>query len=219
MSAPHSSPPTTLVCFAVPQEARPFQKLIGPLANVRVMVTGMGSRNAERSIRRELVPKPALVLTCGFAGALDPNLQIGDIVFETSDITLKAQLLRSGAKSISFCSTARVVVTATEKSALRRATSADAVEMESAIIQSVCAAAGLPCATVRAISDRADEDLPLDFNSLLTADQRLNAFKLTVTILRSPRRIPALIRLGKNSAIAAEQLACVLQHIISDPAK
>lgn len=209
MSAP------VLVCFAVPQEAKPFQKLLHSRADVRITVTGMGSRNAERALRNALaLQKPTRAFTCGFAGALDPGLRIGDVVFHTNDDELAAQLSRAGAKSVSFCCAARVAVTAMEKSALRRATNADAVEMESAVIQSVCAEAGVPCAIVRTISDLANEDLPLDFNALLTADRRLSPVKLALGILKSPGCIPALVRLGKNSAFAAEQLARVLQQVI-----
>lgn len=210
-------PGTTLVCFAVAQEAKPFQRLFQGRHDVCVLRTGMGARNAAQALRDVLAhEKPARVFSCGFAGALNPTLRIGDVVFQTNDENVEAQLLRTGAKPASFFSAERVVVTAVEKSALRTATNADAVEMESAAIQSACVDAGVPCAIVRAISDLADEDLPLDFNALLTADQRLNPVKLAIEILKSPRRTPALMRLGRNSAFAAEQLARVLQQVICD---
>ena len=213
-------PEITLVCFAVRQEAKPFQRFARGQNHIHVVCTGMGSGNAERALRNFLASQtPARVFTCGFAGALNPMLRIGDVVFQTKDAQLGTQLSRVGAKPGLFSSVERVVTTAAEKSSLRRATNQDAVEMESGAIQSVCAEVGLPCATVRVISDQADEDLPLDFNALLTTEHRLNPVKLAVKILTSPRRVPALIRLGKNSAFAAEQLAHVLQQTIQSGMK
>ena len=40
--------------------------------------------------------------------------------------------------------------------------------------QAVCAAHGIPCITVRVISDAPDEDLPLDFNALTKPDKNLD---------------------------------------------
>ena len=198
-----------LVCFAVAQEAKPFQKIIRGQDDVRVLITGMGACHAERSVREALKKlQPARVFTCGFAGALDPDLQIGDVVCARETPV-------SGAKPIVFHCAARVAVTVAEKSRLRAQTGADAVEMESAVIARVCREAGVPCVILRAISDTAHEDLPLDFNALLTPDEQLSSGKLALAILRSPQRIPALLRLGRNSALAAQRLAAILSKAAS----
>jgi purine-nucleoside phosphorylase len=112
-----------------------------------------------------------------------------------------------------FCATS-VATTVAEKSALRAQTGADVVEMESAVIARVCRVSGVECVTLRAISDTAHEDLPLDFNTLMTPEENLNPFKLALAVLKAPQKIPALIRLGKNSALAAERLANVLARAI-----
>ena len=196
----------TLVCFAVPQEAKAFQKLVRGRADVRVLITGMGARNAERAVRevlREL--RPSRVFTCGFAGALNPELSIGDVV-------CLREAPVAGAKPAVFHCASRVAVTVAEKSTLRSQTGADVVEMESAIIARVCREAGVECVTLRAVSDTAHEDLPLDFNVLMTKDEKLSPFKLAFAVLKAPQKIPALICLGKNSALAAERLAEVLER-------
>ena len=198
----------TLVCFAVAQEAAPFQKLVRGRAGVRVLITGMGARHAERAAREAVHElRPARVFTCGFAGALDPALVIGDVVCPRETICW-------GAKPVLFHCASRVAITVAEKQALRAQTGADVVEMESAVITRVCHAAGVECVTLRAISDTADEDLPLDFNALMTAEEKLSPLKLALAVLKAPQKIPALLRLGRNSATAAARLAEVLQRTL-----
>jgi len=198
----------TLVCFAVPQEAKPFQKLANGKAGVRVLITGMGASNAERAVRSALNEhRPARVFSCGFAGALHPDLRIGDVVCARETPVLIA-------RPVKFVCAERIAVTVAEKSALWARTGADAVEMESAVIARTCEGAGLGCVTLRAISDTAHEDLPLDFNLLVDAQQNLSATKLGFAILKTPWKIPALIQLEKNSSLAARNLAEVLMKII-----
>ena len=133
---------------------------------------------------------------------------------ETADAGLRDQLLSAGAKSAKFICAARIATTAAEKAELRRTTAADAVEMESEAIHAVCRERGIPCATVRVISDTAHEDLPLDFNALANADQSLNYGKLALAIAKSPGKIPALMRLQKQTEFAAAQLAEILGKVI-----
>ncbi len=215
MSASPSHAPT-LVCFAVPQEAKPFQRMVRGRTKVQVLLTGMGAGNAERAIRSALeVVRPGRVFTCGFAGALNPALRIGDVVFTTKvSPTIAQQLQTAGATQVSFKCVERVLITAAEKCALRAQTDADVVEMESAVIERVCREAGVECVTLRAVSDVAQEDLPIDFNALMTPDQKLSSAKLVLAILRKPQKIPAFLRLGKNSSFAAEKLAKVLMTVI-----
>ena len=85
--------------------------------------------------------------------------------------------------------------------------------MESAVIRAICAERGIRCATVRVISDMANEDLPLDFNQLSKPDKNLDYGKLAWAILKSPGKIGGLLKLQKKTRFAAEQLAEVLTKI------
>ncbi|HSY43056.1 MAG TPA: hypothetical protein VK811_04045 [Candidatus Acidoferrum sp.] len=201
------------VCFALPEEAGPFQKLCG--ASVPVFFTGIGRANADKAVREYLAGHaPELLLTCGFAGGLDSQLKIGDVICETENEPVRAKLVAAGAKPVKIFCADRIAVTAREKKQLREQTSAEAAEMESAAVQAVCRERGIACATVRVISDTAGEDLPLDFNQFLTADKKLEMSKLMMAVASKPWKMGAMMELQKNTKFAAQRLGEVLKKII-----
>ena len=227
--------PFLLLFFAVPEEARPFirrweqvtrgraRRVSGPgLASweldsrplrIRVQVTGMGPRNAARVGAAALeagLPAQAM-LTAGFAGGLESSLRCGDVLMEADErFPLLQSLVRVGVRRGRFHESVRVAVTAAEKAGLRAETGADAVEMESATLRALARQRGIPGATVRVISDAASEALPIDFNALMTPDDRLDFIRLAWAVAGSPGRIPHLMRFQKTVRHAAESLAGVL---------
>jgi adenosylhomocysteine nucleosidase len=205
----------TLVCFALKEEAAPFRKLAAGKAGVSLLFTGIGRDNARRTVGAEIArQRPTLVLTCGFAGALAAALTVGDVIFETADAPLRQKLERAGAKPVKLFCADRIASTAAEKNRLRAETGADAVEMESAAIHALCREQGVPCATVRVISDVAGEDLPLDFNQLAKPDRSLDYGKLLRAVAGSPGKIGGLLRLQKHARLAAGELAAILARVI-----
>jgi adenosylhomocysteine nucleosidase len=229
---------STLICFALKEEAAPFRKIAAGKSAaakaISILLTGIGRQNAEKSLREFLAThSPKLVLTCGFVGGLNPDLKLGEVVFEISpsssrresaqteignqsepiDIGCYDKFIASGAKSAKIFCADRIATTVAEKKKLRAETGADAVEMESAAIHAVCRERGIPCATIRVISDTANEDLPLDFNALSKPDKNLDFCKLFLTIAKSPGKIRALMELQKKAKFAAEKLAEVLVKI------
>jgi adenosylhomocysteine nucleosidase len=206
---------STLICFALKEEAAPFRKIAAGKSDISILVTGIGRANAEKSLREFLATHPPkLVLTCGFAGGLNPDLKLGDVIFEIPQpSTFNLQLSTYGATPAKIFCADHIATTVAEKKALRAETGADAVEMESAAIHAVCRERGIACATVRVISDTANEDLPLDFNALSKPDKTLDFGKLFLAIAKSPGKIGALMQLQKKTKFAAEQLAEVLAKI------
>jgi hypothetical protein len=85
--------------------------------------------------------------------------------------------------------------------------------MESQPIRDVCREQRILSATVRVIQDTAQEDLPLDFNQLLTPEQEMSYAKLALALLKSPGKVGALVRLQKHTQLAARELAEVLARI------
>ena len=216
--------------FAVPQERDPFLQRLksGGLAferralaglprlarvheapEVTVAVTGMGMKNARQTaevvIRRA---KPAIIWTCGYAGGLDPQLTLGDLVFDAdAQFSLVDAVLKVGGKRARLVTVDTVAVTQAEKAQLRADSDADAVDMESAVIREVATMHRCPAATVRAISDTANQDLPLDFNALASPDGGIAPLKLAVALISAPYKIPQLIRFGKDTARVGNLLA------------
>ncbi|MDB6027248.1 MAG: hypothetical protein JWM68_3471 [Verrucomicrobiales bacterium] len=177
----------------------------------------MGRKNAGESIRAAIeVVRPSLVLTCGFAGGLNPELPTGAIVFdEDMDAGIGEALLALGAIPAKFYCAKRVAVTVKEKEQLWQSTGADVVEMESSVIRNICKQLDIPSATVRVISDAADEDLPLDFNALMTTDDKINYGKLAWTVMTRPNKIPKLIQFQRVTLLTAQKLAGVLNDLLA----
>jgi adenosylhomocysteine nucleosidase len=205
-------PADVLVCFAVKEEAKFFIP-----SRAEVLVTGIGRRNAGESLREAIdLVRPQLVLTCGFAGGLNPELPTGAIVFdEDMDAGLGDALLSLGAIPVKFYCAKRVAVTAAEKQELWRTNGADVVEMESSVIRNICRQFEIPSATIRVISDAANEDLPLDFNALMTSDDKINYSKLAWTVMTRPNKIPKLIQFQRVTLVTAQKLAGVLNDLLS----
>lgn len=212
------APPQILVCFAVKEEARPFVTVAKSLERVSVLVTGMGRINAaSRFHEASAALRPGLVVTAGFAGGLNPALACGAVLFQAdADSGLEPVLRSAGAIAGSFYCAERVAITAKEKEQLWHKTKADAVEMESETIRQLARERGVKAATVRVVLDTANQDLPLDFNQLMTPDMRLHGPKLALAIARAPGTIPALLRFQKQTRLAAAALANVLQKVLSD---
>jgi adenosylhomocysteine nucleosidase len=206
----------TLVCFAVREEAAHFRKFARSRPDIEILLTGMGRRNAEKAIGEALAKqRPQGVITAGFAGGLDPGLARGTVVFcAEQETNLMPALLSAGARIARFYCAEAVVATVAQKRVLRDNTGAQVVEMESQFIQAVCREHEVPVATVRVILDTATEDLALDFNRLMTPDQRIDGRKLAIALLKSPQKIPALLRLQKQSAMAAKALGEVLARAL-----
>jgi nucleoside phosphorylase len=207
----------TWVCFAVREEAGPFRSLVRTNPRIRVLVTGMGRRNSQTTLSAALSQgnPPKLLITAGFAGGLTPDLARNTVVFSADhNPALQARLIAAGARKVRFHCAECVVTTAAEKRTLHASTGCEAVEMESQFIRALCAIEQIPAATVRVILDTADQDLPLDFDALMDAQQCIDTRKLAMHLLKSPWLIAPLLRLQRHSARAARHLGEFLEKIL-----
>jgi adenosylhomocysteine nucleosidase len=132
----------------------------------------------------------------------------------TSDVSLVGAATRCGAVAVdSFWTAKRVVTSPEEKSRLGRM--ADAVDMESHPIMSEARRRGAPAVAVRAISDTADQSLPLDFDRAIDENGNIDWLPALAQVAASPRSIPQLMRFGWDSSRAARKLAYFLDGYLT----
>lgn len=212
-------PAPVLVCFAVPEEARGFKPPLVP--STQVIVTGMGPNKAKAGLTTFLSRTPArLVITCGFAGGLNPMHPLGQVLLDDSQAgTFRDPFADLPLQRGRFTHTDRVLVTRGEKQTLFEATNADAVEMESSTIQTLCVQRRLPVLILRVISDAANEDLPMDFNRYSNANGDLNMGRLLLGIAGSPGVIPRLMKFRRQLNAASRSLHTALGQILSRAAQ
>jgi hypothetical protein len=161
---------------------------------ILAVANGAGPHRAARAAR--VAPYKVLV-NVGFCGALDPKLQIGDIV--VGDWWLQP---RSSKPYVAgrIASIDHIAQTAGEKRWLREKEFV-AVEMEAAGLDE------LPCYCIKAVSDLADETFANDLNKVLEPDGRINIPKLLLhACLRPFSRFPELKRLQQRATLASYQL-------------
>jgi adenosylhomocysteine nucleosidase len=164
-----------------------------------LVANGPGPRCVEQVLKQKM--DVTGIINTGFCGALDPTLRVGDIV-TWGDVPSKARYV-----SGEISSSDRVVVTAEEKRRLRETTGAIAAEMEAGAAKRIAQEWGVPFYCIRAVSDTANEDMPLDFNLYRDSAGRFSLPRIALAAVSRPfTRIPALKRLEANCNVASESL-------------
>ncbi len=175
-----------------------------------LVANGVGKKRAAAAVDAALLHfQPDAVVSTGFCGALDPALQIADVVVATEvidgDCRLPAETL-PGRRAGPVCSVDYVAQTAVQKARLREL-GAVAVEMEAAGVAARALASKLPFFCVRAVTDLASEDMANDFNAALRPDGHFATMTILRRSFRHPAaRLPELLRLQRRCARAAESL-------------
>lgn len=195
--------------------------------------TGDGPRRAASGAARFLERhKPSAVIGAGLAGALTPNLAVGDLVVSrrvrgeagdvaTPDPRLLERALAGGrAKAATLVTVDRPVVYAAAKSALAAGAASGellAVDMESTAWAREAAARGIPYLVVRVISDAAGEELPAFLPDCVGADGSIHRFAVARRALLAPSSWSTLLRmrrrLHEGSAALGEFLAPLIAEI------
>jgi adenosylhomocysteine nucleosidase len=93
---------------------------------------------------------------------------------------------------------------------LRQQFQADAVDMESMVAARWCHQHGVDFHCLRAVSDDAETNLSPALQGLLTSG-RVSALKLTAALLRRPLLVFELLRLARNTRLAAQSLAAGIE--------
>jgi len=206
-----------LVTFAVPHESRHFRRCAAA-ARVRLLHTGIGGAAAAAALRQawEADP-PSAVISSGFAGGLNANLQVGDVLADS--VASSTQLLDRLPTDIlrgHICSVETPADSPARKAQLRVKTEAHAVDMETDSIAAECSRAGIPLLVLRAISDAATDEIPVPFDVAwdLSA-QRPRPLRIFKFLARNPGRIRAFIRFLRQTNLASSNLGTALQRLVS----
>ena len=203
-------------------------------AEVGVILTGAGPKHAGRTVSAVMRGEGdsiGLCISSGLAGALRSDYSIGQILAanavvsenpraasESGAIPASGALIsfavECGATPVGrFYTAERVVAKAEEKRFLGE--TADAVEMESFEIMSAAAESGIPAVAIRGISDSVDDDMPIDMTDVFTDDGQISMPRVLAQAAKNPQSIAGLMRLGKNSKIAAEAIGRFLDRYVS----
>jgi nucleoside phosphorylase len=200
---------------------------------VSVMLTGVGAKQPSFEFPRDIwvgADTLGFCVSSGLAGALRPEYRLGQVlaarsVSEFSHVGGAAgQALECSSSLLSFASecgatvanrfytSGRVIARAEEKRQLGH--TSDAVEMESAGIMRAAMEEGIPAVAIRAISDLAEEDLPLDMAGVFNDEGRVSVPRVIGQVALHPASIPGLVKLGKQSKLAAESLVRFLDQYV-----
>lgn len=200
-----------------------------------VLITGIGVQAAARAmdLMMRMADKDQYFDVCvssGLAGALCDTLSVGDIIapkeligelhrsdLDSGRLQVDAELrkfaLELGAKDANcLFTTDQVLVKASQKKAC--SSRAQSVDMESFEVVKEALAWGARSVVIRAISDSATEDLPINFNLTLAENNQVSLTKVMLQLIQNPLALPSLIRFGRQSQRAGALLAAFLESYL-----
>lgn len=237
--------------FALNREAQPFyrhyrtrRRLVGapcpawlcgdPLGRVLVLETGVGAARCETALRwltetylpgEGLLPPP-LLIAAGFAGALQNNWHVGDVLLASEVVDLSGRCWPRAPRVEAepggpwregrLLSAPRIIAEAHEKQQLGQDSGAAAVDMESACAAAFGLERGIPFASVRVISDEVRTHLSPRLAALLSGSE-VRLPRVLAALARAPWLLPELWRLARDTRRAAQRLADALMRCLSGP--
>ncbi len=182
---------------------------------VSLICAGIGGKHAAAAARWSISRlNPELVMSVGFAGALDAGGAVGDVLTPATVI--------DGGTGEAFPTTAGngVLVTVSgvlageEKRNLATRFHATAVDMEGAAVARVARESGVRFSAVKAISDPVDFAMP-PLERFVNEAGEFQHVKLLAYAAVRPWLWTVLMRLGTNSEKASSQLCAWLENQIS----
>jgi adenosylhomocysteine nucleosidase len=199
----------------------------GVYGDIRIAIvqTGVGFERARRATQAIVdAHTPKWILSCGFSGALLPEMAVGNIVLANSivdthghEFSFDLGMPEDRDKGLyvgRFVTADGIVRTVEDKRALHEEHAAIAVDMESLAVAQVCRDTKTRFMSVRAISDDMSADLPPEVLSVLgsTGTQRLGA--ALGAVWKRPGSVKDMWNLREKASLAAERLATFLDGVV-----
>jgi len=231
---------TIAVTFALPAESSEFLRRLGNKTRadrngisiirstidgraIEILHTGVGKSICRERIGKFLENQQfAFLISAGFAGALNYELQVNDVSvaknFSTIDLK-QAQSLLSPVliHPIDLLTVPAVIDSSEERERIARESGAAAVDMETEFIAHACAAYGIPLLSLRVITDTPGEPFPAPAHVLFDiAKQRTNLAKLATFFLTHPNRVPRLVQFARGITRARKILASALVAVVRE---
>ena len=243
------------IIAAMPQESGALLRLIkgwersalGPFRcqqlqlnerDCRLVTSGMGLRRAAQAALAMLDTfHPQLLVSVGVAGAVYPDLAIGDVIAARNTCLLDKGAL---GQVMPLAHLSQAAWQAAEKVLQQRRASLYSgiavsthgaqltqdqpgqltnpiLEMETVGIAEVAAQRGIPLLSLRAISDGPRTPIPFDLETMMDEQYNLQTGKILRTILGHPQMLPQLMRMSRNTNLAADNAAIELIAVLSQP--
>ncbi len=187
---------------------------------IQVLHTGVGERVCRQRVGKFLGDQQFdLLISTGFAGALNDQLQIGDLLlaknFSTIDLNEKRSFSTLAIHTADLLTASALIDSSEERNNVARASGAAAVDMETEFIARACATHGVPLLSLRVITDTPRKPFPAPPNVLFDIQQqRTNALRFATFFVAHPRRITQLIQFAKRIARARRALADALVKVL-----
>jgi adenosylhomocysteine nucleosidase len=192
-------------------EGREFQFSEGDAA---VAVCGGIGATAARRAAEALIQlyQPELLISAGFAGALQPDVHAGDVlmpgrVIDSSDGSRTDTGFGEGTLVSFDC-----VADAEQKAKLASAYGAQAVDMEAAAVARAAEVHGVRFLACKAISDSLDFRMP-PMAGFVGPDGEFHAAKFALHVALRPWLWGKAVQLGRNSRLAADKLCRALAEL------
>lgn len=189
---------------------------------IEVFHTGVGEKVCRERMARFLRDRQFdYLISAGFAGALNDQLNVGDLLFaqnfSTAELSKTRPLLANLPIHVANLLTVPSMIDSNEeRNKIARATGAAAVDMETEFIARACAEHGVPLVSLRAISDTARQPLPAPPHILFDIEnQRTNMMRLVQYFCKHPMRLRGLIRFTSQISRAREALTEALVTVVT----
>jgi adenosylhomocysteine nucleosidase len=177
-----------------------------------VVCGGVGPEAARRAAEAMIsLYHPTLLISAGFAGALDPALPVGhtltpDQVIDAGD---GSRMQTDGGQGVLI--TFNSVADVEQKARLATAFGAHAIDMEAAAVGKAAEAHGIKFLACKVISDASDTALP-PLTKFIGSDGRFDGLRFVAHIAVRPWRWAAVRRLARDTMKAARALSVSLKE-------